>query len=528
MGQEITRVALLLAFLLIGVDAPATPLRVCLFSFQGPYEIQTFKDRLPAGDFAVVDLSPHKLPAASPAPPQPDERAAAAAWLFDLCRPEVRCDVVVYSAEFAGSFFGSYGKALSLGDMEEASCQARCDGLFHAPREVFLLGCNTLATKDQDSRTPAQYLQVLLDHGFDRATAERVVGTRYGPLGPSFRESFRRIFEDVPRLYGFASVAPKGEHTAPLLERYFQAKGDYRRYLEQADRDTAPNEELLAAFRGTGLLQTPGLTRTEPAAADRQQICRLYDERETVTRRLESIAGLMARTDFLAFVPTIQVFLDRHPPEGMTGGARHMFGQIRESGVAREQVLRLVDELDVSALKLEVAHFARHMGWLSPAAFRSLALAAARRLLQRPLTTEVVDILCEIPRHESLRDAFGSDDLEPHLFEASEGIRLVDCLSPTDARVSARLVPALDHPDLLTRLWAAYALSRRLPLDDAILVRLAGYLNDPSVDLRERVAFTLKMQTPLSESVLKVVAARDPALLEDLRRRGGRRHGLFR
>src|SRR6267143_1742882 len=122
----------------------------------------------------------------------------------------------------AGRFFGKRGFSLSLQEMEEASCQARCQGLFHHPQEVFLLACNTLATKDQDSRTPGEYLQVLLDHGFDRATAEEVVELRYGPLGPSFREALRRSFAGVPRLYGFSSVAPRGERTAPLLAGYLR------------------------------------------------------------------------------------------------------------------------------------------------------------------------------------------------------------------------------------------------------------------------------------------------------------------
>ena len=54
--------------------------------------------------------------------------------------------MVVLTAEFAGRFFGSCGRSLSLQEMEEASCKARCDGLFHEPTEVFLLACNTLAT----------------------------------------------------------------------------------------------------------------------------------------------------------------------------------------------------------------------------------------------------------------------------------------------------------------------------------------------------------------------------------------------
>jgi hypothetical protein len=484
-----------------------------------------FKDRLPASDFEVLDLSPHLQPMASPAS---GERAMHASWLFDLCRPDLRCDVVVYSAEFAGTFFGAYGTALRLGDMEEASCQARCDGLFHAPREVFLLGCNTLATKDQDRRSPEEYLQVLLDHGFDRVTAERVVEMRYGPLGPSFRESIRRVFMDVPRVYGFASVAPSGEHSAPLLERYFQSKGDYRRWLEHVDRDTDRNAELLAAFRATGLVQTTGLTQTEPAAADRRLICRLYDEREPVRDRLWIILDLMARPDFLAFLPTLQVFIDRHPPETLAADERHLFEEVQRFASARDEVLRLVHELGVSALQLELAHTALHLGWLTPATFRALAVEVARTLLARPLTDEVVDIMCEIRRHEALGAEFGADDLPPALFARAEGIRLVSCLAPTDPRVNARLVPGLDHPDPLARLWAAYALSERLPLDDTTLVRLASHLNDPSADLRQRLQWIFVAQSPVSDAVRRAVAARDPSFARTLYPAQERRHGWFR
>ena len=266
--------------LLLAADARAARLTLCALSFHSPDEVRVFETQLPAEDFDIVDLSPRPVAEEGAAPPVAEGPRPVPVW--NLCRRDLRCDVVVYSAEFAGRFFGRYGASLSLQDMEEASCQARCAGFFRHPLEVFLLACNTLATKDEDRRTPADYLEVLMNHGFDRAAAERVVQARYGGLGPSFREALRRIFMGVPRLYGFSSVAPTGDHTAPLLERYFRMKGDYRRYLETAGRDTAPNRELLAAFRGTGLVQTTGLTADEPAAADRDEICGLYDERTPV------------------------------------------------------------------------------------------------------------------------------------------------------------------------------------------------------------------------------------------------------
>ena len=523
--QAVAFLSLLLSLLAAAPEAHARRFTVCALSFHGPSEIQVFKDRMPVTDFEVLDLSPHQRPMATPAS---GERATHTSWLFDLCRPDLRCDVMVYSAEFAGTFFGASGTSLRLGDMEEASCQARCEGLFHAPLEVFLLGCNTLATKDQDSRSPAEYLQVLLDHDFDRATAERVVEMRYGPFGPSFREALRRVFMDVPRVYGFASVAPSGEHSAPLLERYFQRKGDYRRWLEETGRGSDRNAELLAVFQGTGLVQTTGLTDAEPAGADRRLVCRLYDEREAVWDRLSIMLDLMARPDFLAFLPALQVFIERHPSETLAPDELRLFEEVQRSAGARDEVLRLVRELGVSALQLELAHTAWHLGWLTAAEFRTLGIEAARLLLQRPLTDEVVDIMCEIPRHVSLRDEFGSDDLPPALFTRAEGIRLVSCLAPADPRVNARLVPGLDHPDPLARLWAAYALSERLPLDDATLVRLASHLNDPSADLRERLRWIFVAQPPVSDAVRRAVALRDPGFAATLQRPAKeRRHGWF-
>ena len=204
-----------------GAASGAHRLQACFVSLNEPDEVEMFRSHLDPERFELVDIRP---PARAPG----SDRSSAPdpLWILDACVPQLRCDLVVISGEFAGDFFGTRGW-LSLQAMEEASCQARCAGLFHHPREVFLLACNTLATKDEDSRTPETYLRVLLEHGFDQALAERVVELRYGPLGPSFRESLRRIFAGVPRLYGFFSVAPRSEYSAPMVERYLHATPDY-------------------------------------------------------------------------------------------------------------------------------------------------------------------------------------------------------------------------------------------------------------------------------------------------------------
>jgi hypothetical protein len=497
--------------LLSATPVRAERLKVCAFSFHGPEEVAVFASRLPAADFEVVDLSP-PAPLGGPGVGTADSRG----WLQGVCRSDLACDITVISAEFAGAFFGRGGRSLSLQEMEEASCQARCDGLFHAPREVFLLACNTLATKDEDRRSPTAYLQVLLQHDFDRVSAERVVAMRYGPLGPTFREAVRRIFMDVPRIYGFSSTAPLGPHTAPMLERYFRSAGNYRRHLEQVRRDGAANRALAAAFAGTSLVEISGLARSEPAAVDRDLICALYDERLPVLRRLEIVKDLMDRPDLLAFVPSVQLFINRHPAEELQGEEQRLFEEIQGNQAARERVLALVFGLDVSALQLELGHFAMHMSWLAPGQFRALAVEATKKLLRRPLTGEVVDVMCEVPKHELVGDEFTSADFPDAIFRDAEGVRLVACLQPPGDAVSMRLAAALATADPEVQVWAAHALTRRLPLSDTVLLAVIAHLNDPVPGMTERLRWIFKAQRPLTGPVRAALEQQAPELVAEL------------
>ena len=512
-------VVLVLAWTL---EAHAAPLRVCAFGFNSDGEITVIRSHLSTGGFDFTDFSADLVAAqasyagAFASPAVPEHSNDAGSWLLNQCQPDLRCDIVVYSGEFAGRFFGRYGSDLKVQELEEASCQTRCQGLFHEAQEVFLLACNTLATKDRDNRTPQEYLQVLLDHGFDHPAAERVVELRYGPLGPSFRESFRRIFMGVPRIYGFSSVAPNAEVTASRLQKYFHSMGDYRRYLKKASGDTGPNRKLLTAFRWTSLVQTSGMTAVDPQAAERDLICGMYDDTRTVVQRLRIVEKLLDRDDFLSFLPSIQLFFKRHPPQQFEGEARQVFIEIQRNHVAREQVVRLVRDLDVSVLKMELAHFARELEWITGDEFRRLAVDGARQWLAKPLTSDVVDVVCDITRRQPLGDAFWSEDVPDVMFHDAQGIRLVACLSPAHARVSPRLLAGLQSEDPWARRWAAYALSQRLPLDGAVLEALAGHLDDTCLDVRERLQWILKAQRPLPDGVRQAVRANDLRLAGEL------------
>jgi hypothetical protein len=486
-------------------SGPAPRLKVCMVSLNEPHETDVFRNSLDPKRFEFIDV---RATANAIHPTGGDDGGAP--WLANACTPDTSCDVMIYTAEFAGRFFGKLG-SIGLQEMEEASCQARCAGLFQKPTEVFLLACNTLATKNEDSRTPDEYLQVLLEHGFDRSSAERVVELRYGPLGPSFRESLRRVFAGVPRIYGFSSVAPRGEITAPMLSHYLKSQGDYAQRLRRTARDNGRNAALLASFKGTALTQTNGLTPSEAASVDRKDICALYDESRPVLDRLHIAHGFLRRGDALSFVPTLQVFLSRHPSDRMTDDERAELAEIRSLDGARNAVLGLVNQLNVSALKLELAHFAALVGWLRPGQLHDLAKASANELLHEPLTAEVVDIMCEVTKHAALRKDFTAKDIPDAVYSSAQGLRLVACLAPTDAHVAARVAAALDTADTPRRQWAAHALTRLQPREADVLQQLVPYLRDPSPEVATRINWVLQSNGNLPRSVVRAMREQQDA-----------------
>ena len=249
-------------------------------------------------------------------------------------------------------------------------------------------------------------------------------------------------------------------------------------------------------------------------------MCGIYDDTQTVAERLRIIQQLFARRDFLSFVPTVEVFLNRYTPETLRAGEeRRLFREIQSLEAPRRQMIEFMYSLNVSALKMQMAHLALQLTWITTDEFRRLAVEGAKQLLAEPLSSEVVDTACELVKYVPAGAGLRSDEIPEPVFWHSEGFRLLDCLSPADARLSARMLAGLDSIDESTRLWAAYALSRRLPLDDGVLKALARRLTDPSAGVRDRVQWTFEAQLPLSAAVLAAIRERDPVLAKTLEAR---------
>src|SRR5258708_18701363 len=193
-----------------GLDAHAQKSTVCTITVNSADEREAFRRSLPEDKYQFVELVERG---------RPD-------WLASACRQEIRCDVLVVSGHFAGTEFYSskfdVNESLRVDEMERVQCSASCPGLFSQVKEVYLFGCDTLKPEPVRSATP-EIVRALLRSGHTRAESERAARSLSERYSASSRDLMRRIFADVPLIYGFSSLAPLGRAAGPLLDEYFES-----------------------------------------------------------------------------------------------------------------------------------------------------------------------------------------------------------------------------------------------------------------------------------------------------------------
>src|SRR5437899_3405577 len=192
-----TKFALLIALLAaaLGLEVRADKGTVCTITVNSSDEKEMFRRYLPEDKFQFVELVERG---------RPD-------WLASACQRRVRCDVLVISGHFEGTEFFSdqvnVSEFLPVEEMERVSCSESCPGLFSQLKEVYLFGCNTL-NAEAVKATSAEVARTLVRSGHTRADAERLSQALEERYGESNRDGMRRIFMNVPVIYGFSSLAP--------------------------------------------------------------------------------------------------------------------------------------------------------------------------------------------------------------------------------------------------------------------------------------------------------------------------------
>ncbi|NUN04241.1 MAG: hypothetical protein HUU57_00650 [Bdellovibrio sp.] len=207
--------------------------RICTMTLNSVEEREVLKNLYGGKDVEITELVPE---------------SKDPSWLAQACKSGIECDVLLVSGHFGGVFFGEgVGTTLDLKELERLSCENSCPGILSKPKDVFLMGCNTLATKVPDKRSIEEYVEVLIKNGFPRDLAERVAFSRYSEYGMSISQIFSSAFQNVERLHGFASTSPLGKYSGPLMRQALKGTSAETLFSQGPDLN-----KFKQAFAGVG------------------------------------------------------------------------------------------------------------------------------------------------------------------------------------------------------------------------------------------------------------------------------------
>jgi len=441
------------ALIAAGFAAHAEKKTVCTITVNSADEREVFKRFLPADDYEFVELVERG---------RPD-------WLRSSCQKQVQCDVLLISGHFAGTEFYSSrfdaDESLPVDEMQRVACSASCPGLFSKLKEVYLFGCDTLKPEATKSATP-EVVKHLVNDGDTRAAAEkaaRILSERYAENN---LERMRRIFKDVPVIYGFGSLAPYGRVAGPMLERYFEAApaGEVG--------SGVPSATLISIFGPASMRVASGMRDGDPLSQYREEACRYYDDRLTRTDRLEWVHRQLKRgpIELRMGFDGFEKFFAQSTPAGredpMYVAAAARLAHDRE---ARHQYIGVTRDTADPALRVRMIALARDIGWLDEASRKAeLVHMIGDLIAANDVGFGEVDLICALNKDGALDPALRRLHLRRAAKHGAGSAAALACLGSHDGR--AAVLKALASPRE-GDVQIAQTYLRHRPIDDAAELR---------------------------------------------------------
>lgn len=398
----------------------------CFITINSTEEKDVFTKYLDPKEWDLVELT------------APTSNGGKDGWFGNACKRDIQCDINVVSGHFAGTFFGSSGYSLALSELENHSCAQDCKGILEHPKEVYLFGCNALASKEGDHRTPEQYYAVLREDGYPHETATRVVEDRYGALGQDNRGKVQRAFIGVPYIHGFYSTSPLGRDLKPRLERYMKSLGNFTEYFDSISErgvtaKTEPNTALNTALKGLSFTQCSGLDSKDPEYLSHLQICMLFDRTVPITDRLLSVELMLNSEKVLALLPSVHHFMRANIDE-IKQSAGGIFERLHNNKNAKKILIETLATLKSPIIKIEWMRFAYLMDWISREDLTDtifeLVTAAFSSSSFEP---DMGNAVCSLSGFDLQKMDFSSiiSKIEPFHFTSHEAAKAMGCIGLT-------------------------------------------------------------------------------------------------
>lgn len=490
-------VALTLTFTAIASPAATPQKNICTVTLNSSEEVILFKKHFSPIDWNFIELTEN-------ATSEQDTQ-----WLQKSCEKQIQCDILLVSGHFGGTFFGRSPFKLSTEELETASCNSRCDGILHRPKEVFLFDCNTLASKDKDRRTPEEYMRVLIEDGFSQAQASQIVSFRYSGFGDSFKTKMSQIFAKTPRIYGFSSIGPSGKTVEPFLSKYLESSSKDYAHFEQyiASQATKKNNKLLEALKKTSIDQASG-NLLNMKNVEEKPYCYIKSPKVNNVQKIKYIEELLGSGDGIKMLSHIQSFIHtlKATPALFGPAEKQALENIRQNEKIKKDLANLLNLNGALyiPLKVNVINTLRDLDVLTLEA----ANAGMNKILQlnKPFNEEKQNYICS----SGMKVNVTSEAIPEARYNESAFIIVLTCMAPDDASIADKVVRNLApaQTDMFLKANSIYAIQRLKSKNENHYLAIIKVLETPNLPLYVNfaVAFTLGQLKPKNPQTRALIA----------------------
>jgi len=283
----------------------------------------------------------------------------------------------------------------------------------------------------------------LVRAGHSQAEAGRLARNLDKRHGESSRDRMRRIFINVPAIYGFSSVAPLGPSAATLLGRYLQPSS-----IAEIGSGRA-SSRLLGVFATESMIAVGGLSGSDPHAGYRRDVCRFIDDRPSPAEKLRFVHDLLRRdtAEVRMFLERIEeLFASFNDSERQAPSFSQALGEIALDDVVRNRYLRFLEDADQSQIRARMIRLAGTLGWLSPPEQRAELLRMIGDLIERKsVGASEVELVCSLNTDHALDQERYRLSPSPSQADKVPNAAALACLGSAEGR--ARVLRALTSRD---------------------------------------------------------------------------------
>lgn len=322
---------------------------VCSVSITSNLQVQAFKEHLikhkEINKYQFVELT--KLPG----------KDAEGDWFDRACNSGITCDVLFMTGHFASGFFGNNQNdpGVDSEKLRELSCTKKCENILRSPVEVFLFGCNTLAGKDNDGRSPEEYFQVLTSHGMASSDARSAVSMRYG-MADTYKDQLSATFHGNKMLYGFSAPAPASVRSTPPFKEYLKKIGPYEKHFNREVEKHLKGlvNDVDKTFKETMKVSADQCRSMDSNDGKLKRLCELLYGNSSLESKMDMVLELL-QEDIPSNLTLINMFFQKNKNEiGLT----QSFQDLQKNEVIKSQLLnaaRNTKDLDLSLESLKAA-----------------------------------------------------------------------------------------------------------------------------------------------------------------------------